>query len=74
VINERCAFEKRPKLPAPVHWIEPRLVCEVEFAEWTDDGSMRHPVFLGPSRREAGGKIQTATVGERKWIHSCNDN
>ncbi|HBH02926.1 MAG TPA: DNA ligase D [Candidatus Rokubacteria bacterium] len=29
------------------HWVEPRLVCEVRFAEWTKDGGIRHPVFLG---------------------------
>lgn len=29
------------------HWVEPRLVCEVEFAEWTDDGGLRHPSYLG---------------------------
>jgi bifunctional non-homologous end joining protein LigD len=28
-------------------WVEPRLVCEVRFAEWTRDGGLRHPVFLG---------------------------
>ncbi len=28
-------------------WVEPRLVCEVRFAEWTQDGGLRHPVFLG---------------------------
>jgi bifunctional non-homologous end joining protein LigD len=28
-------------------WVRPRLVCEVKFAEWTNDGQMRHPVFLG---------------------------
>jgi bifunctional non-homologous end joining protein LigD len=29
------------------HWVEPRLVCEVRFTEWTDDGGIRHPTFLG---------------------------
>jgi bifunctional non-homologous end joining protein LigD len=29
------------------HWVEPRLVAEVRFAEWTRDGSLRHPAFLG---------------------------
>jgi bifunctional non-homologous end joining protein LigD len=29
------------------HWVEPRLVCEVRFAEWTRDGGLRHPAFLG---------------------------
>ncbi|MGH7432778.1 MAG: DNA ligase D, partial [Candidatus Methylomirabilales bacterium] len=29
------------------HWVEPRLVCEVRFTEWTRDGGIRHPAFLG---------------------------
>lgn len=29
------------------HWVEPRLVCEVRFTEWTRDGGLRHPTFLG---------------------------
>jgi len=29
------------------HWVEPRLVCEVRFSEWTRDGGIRHPAFLG---------------------------
>ena len=28
-------------------WLEPRLVCEVRFSEWTRDGHLRQPVFLG---------------------------
>ena len=27
-------------------WTEPRLVCEVEFTEWTEEGLLRQPVFL----------------------------
>jgi len=39
--------------PAPtigghvVHWAEPRLVVEAAFREWTKDGVLRQPVFLG---------------------------
>jgi bifunctional non-homologous end joining protein LigD len=29
------------------HWIDPELVCEVRFTEWTNDGGIRHPAFLG---------------------------
>lgn len=29
------------------HWIEPKLVAEVSFIEWTSDGSIRHPSFQG---------------------------
>ena len=28
-------------------WVRPKLVCQVRFAEWTGDGSLRQPVFLG---------------------------
>ncbi|MEO8451401.1 MAG: DNA ligase D, partial [Gemmatimonadota bacterium] len=27
-------------------WVEPRLVCEVRYREWTPDGVLRHPAFL----------------------------
>ena len=29
-----------------VHWIEPKLVCEVEFAEWTTEGILRQASFI----------------------------
>jgi len=29
------------------HWVEPRLVAEVSFGEWTPDGRIRHSVFHG---------------------------
>ncbi|HKQ39394.1 MAG TPA: non-homologous end-joining DNA ligase, partial [Verrucomicrobiae bacterium] len=28
-------------------WVEPRLVCQIAFTEWTRDRHLRHPVFLG---------------------------
>jgi bifunctional non-homologous end joining protein LigD len=30
-----------------VTWVKPELVAQVQFTEWTADGSLRHPVFLG---------------------------
>lgn len=49
------------------HWVEPTLVCEVRFTEWTKDGGIRHPAFLGlradkrpdECRREAPVEIAT---------------
>jgi bifunctional non-homologous end joining protein LigD len=29
------------------HFVEPQLVCEVEFGEWTRDGRLRHPSYEG---------------------------
>ncbi|MGH2684536.1 MAG: non-homologous end-joining DNA ligase, partial [Actinomycetota bacterium] len=40
-----------PPPPAPVlrlaHWVEPDLVAEVEFTEWTREGILRHPSYQG---------------------------
>ena len=45
-------FAAEPKMPnvrkGDVVWVEPRLVCEVEFAEWTHDGHLRAPCSRRP--------------------------
>jgi bifunctional non-homologous end joining protein LigD len=30
-----------------VHWVRPELVAQIGFSEWTDDGKLRHPRYLG---------------------------
>jgi bifunctional non-homologous end joining protein LigD len=40
-------FRVRPKPNERPHWVEPSLVAEVKFTEWTDDGKLRHPTYLG---------------------------
>ncbi|HXE60563.1 MAG TPA: non-homologous end-joining DNA ligase [Gemmatimonadaceae bacterium] len=40
-------FDNPPKPNEPAHWVRPTLVVEVKFNEWTDDGLLRQPVFLG---------------------------
>jgi len=41
---DRGAKESRGK---GVHWVEPKLVAQIEFGNWTDDGLLRHPSFQG---------------------------
>lgn len=38
-------FDVKPKEPK-VHWIEPKLVAQIKYSEWTETGSLRHPVFI----------------------------
>ncbi|HZU34455.1 MAG TPA: DNA ligase D, partial [Gemmataceae bacterium] len=47
LVRRSCPFRSKPKTNAPVHWVEPQLVCEVAFQEWTQDGIMRQPIFIG---------------------------
>jgi bifunctional non-homologous end joining protein LigD len=48
---ERCARDTTPfatgKPPKGVHFVEPVLVVEVRFTEWTSTGNVRQPTFLG---------------------------
>ncbi len=47
--SDRCPFEPRPPsaVARTARWVEPSLVAEVAFAEWTGDGRLRHPSHLG---------------------------
>ncbi|MDP2127756.1 MAG: DNA ligase D [Pseudohongiella sp.] len=49
-----------------VHWVQPKQVCEVEFAQWTTGHLVRHAVFV--SMRED--KPATEIVRERAAHHS----
>ena len=49
--RDTCPLGVAPRMPrvrtTDVIWVEPKLVCEVEFAEWTSDGRLRAPVYMG---------------------------
>jgi bifunctional non-homologous end joining protein LigD len=44
--TDKPPFTEKPAVDRPTLWLEPELVAEVKFAEWTPDGSLRAPVFL----------------------------
>lgn len=47
--RDECPFVPPPSRAEAPHatWIEPSLVCEVAFTEWTGEGRLRHPAYLG---------------------------
>ncbi len=47
IARDTSPFAVRSPKDAGNHWVEPKLVCEVRFTEWTHDGGLRHPAFLG---------------------------
>jgi bifunctional non-homologous end joining protein LigD len=61
------------KIPREAVWVEPELVCEVEFVEWTRDGILRAPSYKGlrddkPAslvvREEGVGGVKSAVLAE----------
>jgi bifunctional non-homologous end joining protein LigD len=45
--RKRSPFAATPRTNEPAHWVRPAIVAEVKFNEWTADGKLRQPVFLG---------------------------
>lgn len=43
-------FAEEVKAGKGVHWVRPKLVAQVSFTQWTRDGRLRHPRFLGIRR------------------------
>ena len=44
------------------HWLKPELVCQVKYSEWTRDGKLRHPVFLGLRDDKPASEVVRETV------------
>ncbi len=48
--QENSPFDEAPDDLVEAHWVRPELVAEVKFLEWTREGRLRQPVFLGLRR------------------------
>jgi bifunctional non-homologous end joining protein LigD len=44
---DKPPVENPPKIPEKIQWVRPMLVCEVAYAEWTEDEQLRRTTFLG---------------------------
>lgn len=47
LVQKECPFNVRPIANERPHWVKPELIAEVKFTQWTEDGRLRTPVFLG---------------------------
>jgi bifunctional non-homologous end joining protein LigD len=59
-------FSEIPKMPrvrkGDITWVEPVLVAEVEFAEWTHEGRLRAPSYLGLREDKAASDVRPERV------------
>ena len=54
-----CPFDPPPPRPVArvAHWVVPDLVAQVAFGEWTSDGILRHPSYLGQREDKAAAEV-----------------
>ncbi len=45
--TDKKPFDEKITRRNKITWVEPKLVCEVWYSEWTADKHLRHPVFKG---------------------------
>jgi bifunctional non-homologous end joining protein LigD len=73
---------KVPTVEAPraavrgAHWITPKLVAEIAFTEWTDEGLLRHPSFIGLREDKSEKDVVRETpspVGEKAEAEGAKD-
>ena len=50
-----------PGMMRKISWMNPVFVCQVKFAEWTRDGKLRAPVFLGLREDKAPSEVKRET-------------
>jgi bifunctional non-homologous end joining protein LigD len=60
--RDESPFAEVPKMPrvrkGDVVWVDPKLVAEVRFAEWTHDGRLRAPVYQGLREDKEASEVQ----------------
>jgi bifunctional non-homologous end joining protein LigD len=47
IFTNKPTVENPPNIPERIQWVQPKLVCEVAFTEWTEDEQLRQTIFLG---------------------------
>ena len=62
---DKKPFDQKVKDESATTWLIPKLVGEVKFTEWTSEGEMRHPAFLGlRTDKKALRQISKTSIGE----------
>lgn len=46
-VTSKLPFHTEPETNSVPTWVKPKIVCQIKFTEWTKEGLMRHPIYLG---------------------------
>ncbi len=56
--QEASAFDQKSPRGTGLHWVNPQLVAQIEFSNWTKDGVLRNPVFHGLRLDKPAGSVR----------------
>ena len=64
IVVKKSPFQNQIEQIGKPTWVKPEIVVEVKFAEWTQDGRLRAPVFLRVRDDKPSGSVHPAKVTE----------
>src|SRR5579884_1453499 len=70
--RDTSPFDEKVKTPEPAHWVAPKVVVEVKFAEWTDDGRLRQPIFLGARDDKNARDVHREKESVQEWAQEIS--
>ena len=65
-------FQEDVRTNEPAHWVTPKIVVEVKFAEWTADGKLRQPIFLGVREDKAARDVHREAESVQQWAQDID--
>ena len=68
LVTPQSPFPDSPKVGKDVTWVRPELVAEVKFANWTGEGRLRAPVYLGLRADVSPRDCVRETVGQASGL------
>ncbi len=63
LVTQTCPFTERPKPDRGIAWVQPKLLCQVKFSNWTQDSRLRAPVFLGLRTDKEAAEVEREVPG-----------
>jgi len=67
LVRSTSPFADDVRTNEPAHWVRPVLVVEVKFSEWTADGKLRQPIFLGVRDDKAARDVHRERESIQQW-------
>lgn len=60
-------FAEPPRTNERAHWVAPKIVVEIKFAEWTSERLLRQPIFLGVRDDKPAREVTIEGVSLQRW-------
>ncbi len=66
IVRKASPFETPLHTNEPATWVRPEIVVQVKFSEWTDDGKLRQPIYLGIRDDKAARDVDKEAVSVQR--------